>query len=301
VAIATALIPPLCTAGYGLATWHLNYFIGAIYLYLINSVFIGAAAIITVSLLKFPPREYEDPKSGKRKRQIVWAIIVLTLIPSLYLSYDIFQQNEFTKTANQFIKIEARFTNDYLLEKQIDARQRKITLIFGGQEITEEQIRRLESRLPFYQLDNASLEIQKGFSFLKLNKEISPKTDEQATKLGILLKKSEEEKALMRIRLDSINNQKLLGRQIFDELKVQFPEITEAIVQPVVTFRDSVQTQADTYLVLATVEKAISEADRNKIEDWLKVRLNNKAVRLIIQGIVAPEDERKTGSKLKKK
>src|SRR5665648_933685 len=95
VAISTALMPPLCVAGYGLATWQLSYFYGAMYLYLINSVFISAATFITAYFLKFPVKEYDDPKSERSVKRIVWLIIILTLIPSIYLGHDLVTQNRF--------------------------------------------------------------------------------------------------------------------------------------------------------------------------------------------------------------
>jgi uncharacterized hydrophobic protein (TIGR00271 family) len=131
VAIATALMPPLCTAGYGLATWQLNYFLGAFYLYLINSVFIAAATLITAYLLRFPIKKYADPKAERKERLIIWSVIIVTLLPSLYLGYDLVGQYKFRTRAEKFVETEAKFPNDYLLSKQIDTKKRRITLTFG--------------------------------------------------------------------------------------------------------------------------------------------------------------------------
>jgi uncharacterized hydrophobic protein (TIGR00271 family) len=85
VAIATALMPPLCTAGYGLATLQWEYFFGALYLFLINTVFIALATLITARLLKFPFKVHPDEKEKARVNRNVWAIVIITLIPSIYL------------------------------------------------------------------------------------------------------------------------------------------------------------------------------------------------------------------------
>ena len=53
VAIATALMPPLCTAGYGLACGELSYFLGALYLFVINCTFIMLATYAGVKYFKF--------------------------------------------------------------------------------------------------------------------------------------------------------------------------------------------------------------------------------------------------------
>jgi uncharacterized membrane protein len=83
VAIATALMPPLCTAGYGLATFQIGYFFGALYLFTINTVFIALATFITLKLLKYPVKHLKDSKSDKRSLRIIAAITLLTIIPSI--------------------------------------------------------------------------------------------------------------------------------------------------------------------------------------------------------------------------
>ena len=97
VAIATALMPPLCTAGYGLATLHWNYFFGAFYLFFINTVFIATATLLTVRLLKVPLKKLPDLRSEKRTKRIIIVLLVCTLAPSIYFGYDIVQQDRFFK------------------------------------------------------------------------------------------------------------------------------------------------------------------------------------------------------------
>ena len=90
-------------------------------------------------------------QSEKRARRIVWVIVLLTLLPSIYFGFDIVQQSRFTKNANHFINNEAHFTNDYLLNKKIDAKNKSISLVFGGKEILPAEIHQLKLRLKNYQ------------------------------------------------------------------------------------------------------------------------------------------------------
>src|SRR3989339_2091365 len=103
VAIATALLPPLCTAGYGLATGQFSFFFGAIYLFTINTVFIALATLITIKFLKYPIKHLSDSKADKRSLRIIYAVILLTIIPSIYFGYEMIQQNRFTRNANLFV------------------------------------------------------------------------------------------------------------------------------------------------------------------------------------------------------
>jgi len=280
VAIATALMPPLCTAGYGLATWQLQYFLGAFYLYVINSVFIALATFIMAFLLKLPRKKYADPVVERRERIIIWIIILLTLIPSIYLAYDIVQQKKFNERSNRFIEAETVFPNDYLLNKIIDPKKKKITLTYGGQEITEQQITGLKARLRYYDLNDVVLEVKQGFSFLEEKKS---KSEEQLNQLGLALKNNEAARTLLEMRLDSIRQQRVVSVQIYRELKVQYPQLTEAIIQPVMVNIDTLPHPLAAYLVLLNVPHALKKSDASKIEDWLRVRLENRQVKLIIQ------------------
>ncbi len=104
VAIATALMPPLCTAGYGLAVGNLNFFLGALYLFVINSVLISLSTLIVVRYFNFPKREYVDPKIERKVKTYIIAFMVVVVIgPSGYLFYKMAQKTIFENNANDFI------------------------------------------------------------------------------------------------------------------------------------------------------------------------------------------------------
>ena len=280
VAIATALMPPLCTAGYGLATLQFSFFYGALYLFIINTVFIALATFIFVRLQHFPVKHLQNERAERMAKRIVWLIVLLTLLPSIYFGYDMVQRDRFTKTANRFITNEAHFQNDYLLSKKIDAEAKSISLIFGGTEILPDQIEQLRKRLPLYELDDVSLEIKQGFAYLAGNK--SDPNSAQLNELTQTLLIKESQQKTLQIQLDSIKNQQITGKQIYAELKVQYPGLTSAIVQPSVSFSDSSGTKP-TFLVLLDLSKNLPLKERRKLEQWLKVRLNHNNIKLFLQ------------------
>lgn len=275
VAIATALMPPVCTAGYGLATLQWSFFFGASYLYIINSVFIAVATTITAYVLKFPKKKYADPKIALRGKRIIWIVVVLTLLPSIYLGYDIVQQNKFTEKATRFIKAEAIFPNDYLLRREIDAKNKTITLTFGGKEITETQIKELKRKLKYYDLENSNLEIKQGFAFLK---EDSKTADDATNKLSLALKENENQRLMLQAKSDSLEKQNALSKQVFKELKVQYPDLTEAIIQPVMLNTDTSNNQRSVYMVSLYFKNDIRKEDELKLANLLKLRLNNDSL-----------------------
>ena len=199
VAIATALMPPLCTAGYGLATWRLNFFFGAFYLFIINTVFIALATLITLKFLKFPYKEQPDQTERRRVNRIVFILTIFTILPSLYFGYDIVEQNKFEKNVTKFIGKESYLKDDYLLRKEIDKKKKQITLVYGGRKITPLEIDSMRMKLKTYGLAGATLEIKQGFAIIddiKNNKEFS--------QVATALEGMETDLKLLRQKLDSL-------------------------------------------------------------------------------------------------
>lgn len=281
VAIATALMPPLCTAGYGLATFRLSFFFGAFYLYIINTVFIALSTFIICRLLHFPYKRLHNPQSEKIARRIVWFVVMLTLLPSIYLGYDLVQRERFTKNANNFINNEGNFPGDYLLNKKIDAKERSILLVYGGKPIDSSVIAGVNKKLSGYNLINTKLEIRQGFAYLGDNKETADQ-NRKDDDLANAIKQQELYNKSMQQQLDSIAGIAEKGRQVYAELKAQYPVLKNAIVEPVTIWSDSAKNNTG-FLVALNLSKPITNTEKTKIINWLQVRLKVDSIRLVTQ------------------
>lgn len=266
VAIATALMPPLCTAGYGLATLQLPFFLGAFYLFLINTVFIALATLVTTRFLKFPFKHIPEPKDEIKAKRVVLGVVIVTLLPSLYFGYDMVQQNKFQRNVNQFIENEAVFPNDYLLKKDIDPKNKIITLTYGGQIIEESEISILKSKLSKYDLNNTTLEIRQGFAYLNENKE-----NQQITQLSLALFEKENQIKFLESQLDSLNSQEKTNNQIFKELKTLYPNTSSFSLKQAIRYTEEGNNKI--LIAIITSKSEWDEQEKIKIEDWLKVRM----------------------------
>lgn len=269
VAIATALMPPLCTAGYGLATLQFHFFFGAFYLFIINSVFIALSTLAITRVLNFPLIQSRKKEEEVKARKIVWIVIIITILPSIYFGYTFVEQNKFEKSANEFIDNEAIFVNDYLLKREIDVENKEITLIFGGQSIEEEEITLLKSKLLKYELETSALEIKQGFTSLKDNS-----GDLQNNQLTLSLSESNNKVEMLQSKIDSLDDQSKLSKQIYSELKIQYPFIQSSILQTAISNNDS--TYQRTWIAIIHSESKWNAKDKTKIEEWLKIRINTK-------------------------
>ena len=272
VAIATALMPPLCTAGYGLATWQLDYFLGAFYLFLINTVFIALATLITARLLKFPFKVHPDEKEKTRVNRIVYAIAIVTLLPSIYFGYDIVQKNRFQKEANQFVENEAVFPNNFLLKKNIDPNSKEITLTYGGLLIKDTAISLLKSKLKNYDLANCNLKIQQGFSYLNE----TSKNNDKDNLLSNALSEKAKQIELLSYKLDSIYKQNDLSKQIYKEIKAQYPSVENMILQPSTLINDSIQKNV--WISNIKLKEKLNTDEKTKVTNWLKVRIDAEQI-----------------------
>lgn len=277
VAIATALMPPLCTAGYGLATWRPEFFFGAFYLFIINSVFIALAAFIIIRLLKYPLKHLPTASSERIARQTIYAVVIVTLLPSIYFGYDMVQRNEFLKNANNFIDKEAIFPNDYLLSRKIDPKSKNIVLVFGGREITEEEIETFKAKMGNYHLDSSHLQIKQGFAYINDNNELNE--DDQFRQL---LSQKDSELKKLQAESDSISRINANSQQVFKELQAQFPSISSAVIQPVDEFLQNKSSRKTSIVVLNTRQK-LSQAERTKLLNFLKVRLQDSTTQLLFK------------------
>lgn len=276
VAIATALMPPLCTAGYGLATLQLPFFFGALYLYLINTVFIALATILTVRFLKYRYKILPKKEDETKAKRIVWLVVIITFLPSVYFGYDMVQQIKFEENANKFVEYEAIFPNDYLLNKVIDPKHNAITLTYGGQIIEETEIEKLKSKLPQYKLEGTKLTIQQGFTYLKDNN-----NDKQTNQLSMALSENEKQIRAQQKVIDSLVYDDKLSEQIHKELRAQYPNIRTTILQNSFQHQDTVNKKI--WMGVISAKPNLNEKEKTKILNWLKVRMTTEDLELFFK------------------
>lgn len=269
VAIATALMPPLCTAGYGLATFQLTFLFGALYLFIINTVFIALATLITVRLLRMPMKIFPDPASEKRARHIIWAVVLVTLLPSVYFGYDVVQQNKFSNMAGNYIKMESVLPNDYLLEKEIDPKKKSIIMVFGGKKMSRGEIDTLHLKLKNYGLSTAHLEIKQGFEYIT-----GDKNDKERQQINKALLEQDSAIEMLKNKYDSIQKaRKIFTTELVKEGKAISPALLGVAISPI--YVDSIKPRNDSIAYLQ-FSKVPQEKERKQLENWLKVKLNKK-------------------------
>jgi uncharacterized hydrophobic protein (TIGR00271 family) len=278
VAIATALMPPLCTAGYGLATSNWGFLFGALYLLTINTVFIGSATLITVRLLRYPIRNSADEDQKRMANRWVTFIVLLTTVPSIYYGYLLVQKETFIQNANNFIANEGYIEGDYLLKNELDPAKRQIKLIYGGKTIGEPEKQRLLKRKNIYGLHQATLVIQQGFSISDVNKDLT-----QAERYQAEINRLKAELSLNIHKQDSIVTIKKVGSPLYREMKPLFPEVSYCSADKQIFYTNSNRTRHYTVVILGSRNPRKTNRDISRINNWLKVRLKSDSVKLYVE------------------
>lgn len=287
VAIATALMPPLCTAGYGLATGNLIYFLGAFYLYFINSVFISLATFLGVRVMHFQRKEFVDKNREKKVRKYIVLIAVLTMCPAAYLTVGIIQDTFFEGAANRFINEQLSFENTQVVDKKIhhDGKGREIRVVLIGQEVPEASIAIARGKMKDYKLDDTKLIVLQG-----MNNAAVDISSIRAMVMEDFYKNSEERLVQQKQRIASLE-QSLerykafdeLGRTIVPELKVLYPTVKSVSISHAIELAvDSARADTVTLAVLK-FGKQPDAREKGKIAEWLKARTKAKRLRLIAE------------------
>ena len=278
VAIATALMPPLCTAGYGLATGQFDFFFGAFYLFTINTIFIAIASVWISQILKFPIRGVIDNVKKRKITRTTNFVIVIVLLPSIYFGYKLVQQEEFQQKANQYVDNISYFEGNYLLKHSIDPKLRKIILVYGGTTLLDNQKSTIIRKSTDFDINGASIEVKQGLAFIGTddkNMEVY-KLKEQIIGLNEKLSKNKSE-------FDSIQNQQKFGQILFNEIKTIYPQIRGCGYSESLNYRDTLTFPIKTSTVVLSVKKRISTTDKTKIYNWFKERLKKEEVKIFYE------------------
>jgi len=309
VAIATALMPPLCTAGYGLATWQMNFLTGALYLFFINSVFISLTTFIAVKYLRFPKMNYVSPKREKKIRVYIFIFVILIILPSAQIFWNVIKESQFNHRAEIFIKDNLKshrsdiiYTNSYYSDTLSS-----IDIYLTHYCISNSEIKDLQDKLPAYGLSKSGSAIRVTDSTVLSFHQEKNNLDTLVTKIenmqkelpeklriGILeeIYKNQEniissknakieflENQLIKIKQDTVPLQTLKK-----EFAVQYPQIDKfAFANSIELNNKAKYDTVPTILVKwkkGTYNSYIRKNSKT-LEKWLKIRLNLDTLRVV--------------------
>lgn len=271
VAIATALMPPLCTAGFGLSVLNFNFFIGALYLYFINCFFIAVATFTIAKYLKYKPVSSPNKTLDKKIRYGISILMALLIIPSFLLAYKLIKEKEFTQNVENFIQKEFTDQGKTLIYKKIDYNSKKIELAFLHHKHDSIEIKNLNQKLNSFGLNNTDLQIKQNSSDIK--SEILSEINKQNTKFS-------EKDLIIQNLTDELNSYKILNNNdLIKEIKTLYPEI-EVISLGKINVHDKTDSIYTNTIIIYKSSKKINET---QFKNWLHIKLKNNNIKVLHQ------------------
>ena len=292
VAIATALMPPLCTAGYGLANGNLYYFVGAFYLFFINSVFISVSTFLMVRFLKYPKHQFESKEVERKVKVFIWIFVMITAIPSTYLAYNLVKRTIFEQNAKNFVKSSFEGFNETQVINQkflIENNKQIIELTLYGRPLSPFEIKTIENSLPLFNLKNATVRVMQGYQedltqatqqeFYKMSQEMKLNIIEDLYKKNDdLIKTKDDQIKVLENKILDLQKTIYPIQDIKSEMTVQYPNLKSLSIGDLVTSTNDTICHA-----FAHFTRRPGNTDRKKIEDWLKIRTKTDSIIVIIQ------------------
>ena len=287
VAIATALMPPLCTIGYGISRLHLTFVFGALYLFLINTIFIALATFLAVKLFKFPVVKTEEKETeGKRKglsKSWYGIILLIIVLPSIWTAINVVKENNFKIHAAQLVKENKNMGKSFIYDYKTNYSRKlsTIELFVAGEMLTDESREILYNDAENYGIlrsqiiihEDATI-VREDISETEILKSIYEHTDQQIKVLSDSIVK-------LNARLNAYDNQNIPVNLIAQELFAQHPNITHVSITRGSVVDVETASESEQIIAFITCDEHMKQDLHDQIERWLKVRLKNDNVLVV--------------------
>ena len=283
VAIATALMPPLCTVGYGIANLSWQYTIGALFLFSINCIFIAMAAYLMAKFLKFPVKTVEQHRT--RYFILSYGLVILLAATSIFTGYNVIRENDFTKLANRFVKKNQNIGKTYIYDSQvnIDSKPYMLELRLAGETLNEDTKEMLLRDAENYGImrsqivihEDATVQVDR-FNETEIVKNL------MATNASNVQVRDDSIKVL-NAQITAYKQRELPAKQLAEELQVQLPSITRLTLAKGTALEQNMVMSEEQVVVVAHCSEMPSEEEKARVYEWLKVRLQIDSLEIIFE------------------
>lgn len=290
VAIATALMPPLCTVGFGIATANWAYAAGALYLFLINTIFIAFSTLIgAMFIMKFSKKAYMDHAKETRVKRAIYAIAFVTIIPAILLTIGMVRQTYFEQRVNSFIQHELYFPMTQVIKQHADYDSKSFDVVLIGNEVDSATLTIAQERLPFYKLDGVAMNVFQGSQSVD-NEAVRQILDNDTQELHhaeAIIAQQKKHVTELEQQLQTYTGLSELAPQVLHELSVLFPQVTSvALAQGTLAQGDTQEAQV---FALISANATLPAADQERLTQWLQQRLGRDKIRIIVEASTAKE------------
>ena len=289
VAIATALMPPLCTAGYGLATAKWDFFGGALFLFSINTIFIATATFIVVRFLKFPYEAYANSQRRKTISRIIAFLALVILIPSVYMFYQLYIKSDFNQKADGLIHKLRTEKGILILDVRKNFNKKEIQFAVVGKSIMQTDIQDFKSEMKSFGYDDVKFKVLQDAGNLETMSKINEIENSFLSNQQLLVKKDQlllnKDKEIFDLKNQLHKKGEMLFpfRQIAEEIKALNANVEKVAYSETISTNFSAIDTIPTFEIIwkNQVKPDIKTFENLRFQNWLRKKLKDESVIVI--------------------
>ena len=289
VAIATALMPPLCTAGYGLATAKWDFFGGALFLFSINTIFIATATFIVVRFLKFPYEAYANSQRRKTISRIIAFLALVILIPSVYMFYQLYIKSDFNQKADGLIHKLRTEKGILILDVRKNFNKKEIQFAVVGKSIMQTDIQDFKSEMKSFGYDDVKFKVLQDAGNLETMSKINEIENSFLSNQQLLVKKDQlllnKDKEIFELKNQLHKKGEMLFpfRQIAEEIKALNANVEKVAYSETISTNFSTIDTIPTFEIIwkNQVKPDIKTFENLRFQNWLRKKLKDESVIVI--------------------
>ena len=284
VAIATALMPPLCTVGYGISIWNWAYVSGALYLFTINSIFIALATFIAVKYFRFPVVD-TDEQRRRMPKSALYLILLIVIVPSIISAISVIKENNFKIHAERVVAENKNLGKCFIYDHKATYSRKspKLELFLAGETLTNEAKQQIYRSAEEYGITRSQIvfhedatSMRQEFSEKEIVKGIYEQTEKQISRLNDSIAKLGD-------ALNAYKEKELPVEAVSKELFAQYANITSLSLSRGSSVAVEGEGETEQIVAFVTSNEPLTDDQKDRIERWLKVRLNNENVMVLNQ------------------
>lgn len=275
VAIATALMPPLCTVGYGIANWQWTFVAGALYLFLINSIFIALAAVLVIKYLRFPIVGSSDETKRRKTSRIIATVMVLIIIPSILSAINIVKQSNFDRSVDTLVENNKVLGKSYIFNYTVhhNSKLPTVDIFVAGEQLDASDRDRIYASAE-------NLGISRNQVFIKEDAAVKSSSGLDADLMKGIYEHNTQVISDLSNQVDSLNGlvrsyrkKELPAKMLTMEICAQYKNVKDVVISRGSSVDPVTGDTRETIVAIVSADEALNDEQMKRLGDWLKVRL----------------------------
>ncbi|MCO6174332.1 DUF389 domain-containing protein [Flavobacterium sp. NRK F10] len=284
VAIATALMPPLCTAGFGLATGKWDFFGGALFLFSINTIFIATATYLVVKSLRFPLKEYADKQRKKQISQLLTVIALAIFVPSVYFFYKLYKKSDFERKVETVLLAMKDDKGIGVFDIQTSYKDNTVSFAVIGESLENTEIKKIQDKITSLGYPGVQVKVLQDLESKKTLSRLNEIENSYLTTQQLLMKKEEQllekDKEIFSLKSRLNNGSTISFVDVAEELKSLNENIQEVSYYNILHTNFKAVDTVPNFIVKwdKEIQSSVKEKETDRFTKWLQTKLKSKKV-----------------------